>query len=415
MNSLIVQKFGGTSVATPDIIKNTAHHVAKAYHQGQQVVVVVSAMAGVTDQLIDYVRQVAIAPDLREYDVVVSTGEQITCGLMALVLKNMGIPAQSWLGWQLPVITTKSHAKGRIEVIHHDRLRQSLDQGLVPIVAGFQGMTETKAVTTLGRGGSDLTAVALAASLNAERCDLYKDVDGIYTADPKIVVNAQKLNAISYEEMLELSSSGSKILQTRAVEMAIAHNVRLRVTPTFGNSRGTIIVGEHEIMEKGLIRGIVCNRGEAQISLDHVNNFSHAAAALFDCLAMAHIHVDMIDYVINPSDSNSCTLSFTLPRSEREQAVALITHHSNFIKFGSIGYQDRIAKISIVGIGLRNHAHYAHILFKTLADRNIPLHGISTSEIKMSILIDEAYAELATRALHTAYGLDEERLYDECA
>lgn len=415
MTSLIVQKFGGTSVATPAVIKNTAQHVAKAYRAGHQVVVVVSAMAGVTDQLIDYVKQVAIAPDPREYDVVVSTGEQITSGLMTLVLKNMGIPAQSWLGWQLPVMTTSAHSKSRIESIHQERLKTCLEQGIIPVIAGFQGMTQDNAVTTLGRGGSDLTAVALAATLKAERCDLYKDVEGIYTADPKIVAKAQKLDAISYEEMLELSSLGSRILQTRAVEMAITHNVRLRVTPTFGNSSGTIIVDEQEIMEKGLIRGVVCNRGEAQISLHHVQNFSQASAALFNCLATAQIHVDMIDYMINQMDNQYCTLSFTVPRLEMEQAIALIQGHSNAIGFRALHYQDQIAKVSIVGIGLRNHAHYAHILFKTLAEKNIPLHGISTSEIKMSILIDEAYAELTTRALHTAYGLDERRVYNECA
>jgi aspartate kinase len=418
MSCILVQKFGGTSVANPDIIKTTAQHVVNAYQKGQRVVVVVSAMAGVTDQLIDYVRQVAVAPALQEYDVVVSAGEQVTCGLMALVLRNRGIPAQSWLGWQIPIITSNDHTQGRIEAIYRERLLNSLEAGTVPVVAGFQGMTSGQAITTLGRGGSDLTAVALAATLKAERCDLYKDVEGIFTADPKIVVKARKLAQISYEEMLELSSLGSKVLQTRAVEMAMTYQVRLRVVPTFGQatSTGTLIVDEKEMMEKGLIRGIVCNRGEAKLSLQGIRDFSKASAELFGCLADAHIHLDMIHHHRNPEDHGQDTISFTVPRTEVDQAVALVHRRRSAIGFKNLHKNARLAKVSLVGVGLRSHTHFAHILFQTLAQRNIPLHGLSTSEIKISILVDEEYAELATRALHKAYGLDEEeKVYDECA
>ncbi len=412
---LLIQKFGGTSVANTEVIQTTAQHVANAYQNGQKVIVVVSAMAGVTDQLIGYVRQVAVAPDAREYDMVVSAGEQVTCGLMALVLKNMGIPAQSWLGWQIPIITTDTHTQGRICEVDKNRLAECLDKGIVPVVAGFQGMTSNQAITTLGRGGSDLTAVALAATLKADRCDLYKDVDGIFTADPKIVSRARQLEYVSCEEMLELSSLGSKVLQTRAVEMAIAHNVRLRVVPTFGKFKGTLIVDEEEMMEKGLIRGVVCNQGEAKITLQGIQDSSKASAELFGCLAAAHINIDMVHHHLAENSQQAHSISFTVPRTELQQAMALTQNHASIIGFNNLVQNDQIAKISIVGIGLRSHAHFAHTLFKTLAERNIPVHGISTSEIKISVLIDEEYAELATRTLHTAYGLDKEEFYDRCA
>ncbi len=401
----IVQKFGGTSVADIERIKNAAERVKAEYDAGNEVVVVVSAMSGVTNQLVDYVDQMGGLFDAREYDVVVSSGEQSNAGLMALALQNLGIQARSWLGWQIAIQTDDVHGKARITGIDTDELEKRLANGEIAVVPGFQGISPANRVTTLGRGGSDLTAVALAGALHADRCDIYTDVDGIYTTDPRIVSKAQKLDKITYEEMLEMASLGSKVLQTRSVELAMNHKVRVQVRSSFKDTPGTIVVSEDEIVEQQVVSGISQSKDEAKITLLKVADQPGVAAAIFGPLADAAINVDMIVQNIS-EDGNTTDLTFTVGMVDLKKAVDVLEKHQAEIGIGEIVADSDVAKISVVGVGMRSHAGVAQKMFQTLADKGINIKVISTSEIKVSVLVAEEYGELAVRALHTAYGLD---------
>ena len=403
----IVQKFGGTSVADIERIRAVAGRVKAEVDAGNEVAVVVSAMAGVTNQLVDYVDQVSSLYDAREYDTVVATGEQVTSGLLALELQKQGIDARSWLGWQIPIRTDGAHGKARITRIETEELEKRLSTGQVAVVPGFQGLGPDNRVTTLGRGGSDTSAVALAAALNADRCDIYTDVDGVYTSDPRIVRAAQKLEKITYEEMLEMASVGAKVLQTRAVEMAMKHGQRLQVLSSFSDQPGTLVVDEDEIVEQELVSGIAYSRDEAKITLVKVRDKPGVAASIFGPLADASINVDMI--VQNVSDDGRATdLTFTVTQNDLERAVATIEGCRDDLGYEDVVYDSNVVKISVIGVGMRSHAGVAQRMFKTLAEKGINIQVISTSEIKVSVLIDEEYTELAVRALHTAYGLDAE-------
>jgi len=405
--ALIVQKFGGTSVADVDRIKHAALRAKAEVDAGHQVVVVVSAMAGVTNELVDYTSQMGALIDAREYDVVVSSGEQSNAGLMALALQNLGIQARSWLGWQIPINTDDVHGKARITGIDTDELHKRLGSDEVAVVPGFQGIGPNNRVTTLGRGGSDLTAVALAGALQADRCDIYTDVDGIYTSDPRIVTRARKLDRITYEEMLEMASLGAKVLQTRSVELAMNQNVRLQVRSTFVEDPGTFVVGEDEIVEQQVVSGISHSRDEAKVTLLRVSDRPGIAAGIFGPLADASVNVDMI--VQNVSEDGKTTdLTFTVGQSDLDSAVKVLTEKQDDIGFGEIVSDANLVKVSVVGVGMRSHAGVAQTMFTALADKGINIKVISTSEIKVSVLIDEEYTELALRALHTAYGLDAE-------
>ena len=380
----IVQKFGGTSVGDIDRIKKVALRVKAEVDQGNEVAVVVSAMSGVTNQLVDYCSQVAPMHDAREYDMIVSTGEQVTSGLLALALQEMGVQARSWSGWQIPMITDNAHGKARIMEIKGEELVRRMEQGQVAVVAGFQGIGPDNRVTTLGRGGSDTTAVALAAAINADRCDIYTDVEGIYTTDPRIVSVAKKLNKITYEEMLEMASLGAKVLQTRSVEMAMKHRVRVQVLSSFSDAPGTL----------------VC---EAKVTILGVEDQPGIAAGIFGPLADANINVDMI--VQNASEDGTTDITFTTSRAELHRALKVVKDNMQ-IPYRSINSDKSVVKVSVVGVGMRSHAGVAQTMFTALADKKINIHIISTSEIKVSVLISEDYTELALRALHTAYGLD---------
>ncbi len=383
----IVQKFGGTSVADIERIRNAAARVKREVDAGNEVAVVVSAMAGATNQLVEWTRQMSRLHDSREHDVVVASGEQVTAGLMALALQNLGVNARSWLGWQVPIRTDSVHGYARIEAIHAADIERCLAGSRAAVVAGFQGIAPDGRITTLGRGGSDTTAVALAAALKADRCDIFTDVDGVYTTDPRIVAKARKLSKITYEEMLELASQGARVLQSRAVAMAMNHRVRLQVLSSFCDSPGTLVVDEDEIVEKRLVSGIAYSRDEAKITVQRVADRPGVAAALFGPLADQAINVDMI--VQNVSG-----------------AVALLEGCRGSLGFYALKPDANVVKISIIGIGMRSHAGVAKQMFQTLADKGINIQVISTSEIKVSVLIAAEYAELAVRALHTAYGLD---------
>ncbi|MCP5366885.1 MAG: aspartate kinase [Hyphomicrobiales bacterium] len=401
----IVQKFGGTSVADIDRIKAVALRVKSEVDKGHQVAVVVSAMAGVTNQLVDYVDSISTLYDAREYDVVVSTGEQVTSGLLALALQDLGIGARSWLGWQIPVRTDDSHGKARIEDIPSADLIARLETGEVVVVPGFQGIAPDNRVTTLGRGGSDTSAVALAAALKADRCDIYTDVDGVYTTDPRIVAKARKLDKITYEEMLEMASVGAKVLQTRSVEVAMKQGVRVEVRSSFSDARGTLVVDEDEIVEQELVSGIAYSRDEAKITLVKVADRPGVAAGIFGPLADANINVDMI--VQNVSDDGARTdVTFTVAERDLEHAVATIEKERGEIGYERLMSDKNVVKVSVIGVGMRSHAGVAKRMFSTLAEKGINIQVISTSEIKVSVLIAEEYTELALRALHTAYGLD---------
>jgi len=403
----IVQKFGGTSVADIDRIKAVAHRVKSEVGQGNQVAVVVSAMAGVTNQLVDYVDSISTLYDAREYDVVVSTGEQVTSGLLALALQDMGIGARSWLGWQIPVRTDASHGKARIEDIENTDIVARLEQDEVVVVPGFQGIGPDGRVTTLGRGGSDTSAVALAAALNADRCDIYTDVDGVYTTDPRIVAKARKLEKITYEEMLEMASVGAKVLQTRSVEVAMKRGVRLEVRSSFSDARGTLVVDEDEIVEQELVSGIAYSRDEAKITLVKVADRPGVAAGIFGPLADANINVDMI--VQNVSDDGARTdLTFTVAERDLERAEETLREVRQDIGYEDLVSDKDVVKVSVIGVGMRSHAGVAKRMFSCLADKGINIQVISTSEIKVSVLIAEEYTELALRALHSAYELDAE-------
>jgi len=400
----IVQKFGGTSVGDVERIKNVAKRVKAEVDRGNQVAVVVSAMSGVTNQLVEYTNQVAAMVDAREYDVVVSSGEQVTSGLLALALQDLGVPARSWQGWQIPIRTDNVHAKARIESIECDEAIKRMEGGEVVVVPGFQGIGPDGRVTTLGRGGSDTSAVALAAALKADRCDIYTDVDGVYTCDPRIVTKAKKLDKITYEEMLEMASLGAKVLQTRSVEMGMKHGVRLQVRSTFTEDEGTLVVDEEEIVEKELVSGIAYSRDEAKITLVAVEDRPGVAAHIFGPLADANVNVDMI--VQNVSEDGKTTdVTFTVAKGDLKRAVEVI-EGSKEVSYAKLMSDSDVAKVSVVGVGMRSHAGVAQTMFQSLADKSINIQVISTSEIKVSVLIAEEYLELALRSLHTAYGLD---------
>ena len=401
----IVQKFGGTSVGDVERIKIVALKVKAEIDRGNEITVVLSAMSGETNRLVGLVNQMGSLYDAREYDSVVATGEQVTIGLLALALQDLGVPARSWLGWQVPFHTDDVHAKARIQKIDVDELDKRMKTGEVPVVAGFQGIGPDNRITTLGRGGSDTSAVALAAALGADRCDIYTDVDGVYTSDPRIVTKARKLDRITYEEMLEMASLGAKVLQTRAVEMAMKYGQRIQVLSSFEDKPGTLVVDEEEIVEKELVSGIAYSRDEAKITLVRVSDKPGVAAAIFGPLSDASVNVDMI--VQNESVGGKATdLTFTVTQADLERAVKTLEKHSDDIGYEKIHSDANVVKISVVGVGMRSHAGVAQRMFDTLAEKGINIQVISTSEIKVSVLIDEEYTELALRALHTAYGLD---------
>ena len=408
--ALIVAKFGGTSVADIERIERAAGKVVQEVEAGNKVVVVVSAMSGVTNRLVDYCSQISPLYDAREYDTVVSSGEQITSGLMAMALQKRGITARSWLGWQIPIKTNNVHGKARIEDIETDELHKRLDGGEVVVVPGFQGVTELNRISTLGRGGSDTSAVALAAALKADRCDIYTDVNGVYTADPRIVPNARKIHKISYEEMLELASLGSKVLQTRSVEMGAKGGVPIQVLSSFDEEigsalKGTLVTTEDQIMEQEIVSGIAHTRDEAKITVIGVNDVPGVAVKLFEPLAAAAVNVDMI--VQNISEDGYTDMTFTVPRIDKDLALKTIKEKVE-LEYRDLVVNDNVAKISVVGIGMKSHAGVANTMFKVLADKNINIQVISTSEIKISVLIEDDYTELAVRSLHAAYGLDQE-------
>ncbi len=403
----IVKKFGGTSVADIEKIQSVARRIKKEVDAGNQVAVVVSAMAGVTNQLVGYVDAISKLYDAREYDAVVASGEQVTAGLTALALQEMGVSARSWLGWQIPIHTDDVHGKARIDSIDGDEIIKRMEKGEVAVVAGFQGISPDGRIATLGRGGSDTSAVALAAGLKADRCDIHTDVDGVYTTDPRIVPKARKLDKITYEEMLEMASLGAKVLQTRSVELAMKHNVRLQVVSSFSDEPGTLVVNEDEIVEKEVISGIAYSRDEAKITLSQVEDKPGVAAGIFGPLADGSINVDMI--VQNVSDDGKKTdITFTVGKTDLERAISTVE-----AKKGALGYRElisdsKVVKVSVIGVGMRSHAGIAQTMFQALADKGINIQVISTSEIKVSVLIGEEYLELALRSLHEAFGLDAE-------
>lgn len=410
---LIVQKFGGTSVGNIDRIKNVATKVQAELLKNNQVIVVVSAMSGVTNQLVDYCNQVSTLTNnqsLSEYDSIVASGEQITCGLLALQLQSMGYNARSFLGWQIPIATDAVHSKARIDNIDGKSLLDALKTYQVVVIAGFQGInTATGRITTLGRGGSDTSAVAIAAAVNADICDIYTDVDGVYTTDPRITDKARRLNKVTYEEMLEMAYSGSKVLQTRSVAMAMAHNVRVRVLSSFGEvneNSGTILVNNNqEIMESRLITGISYCKTDVRITLSQMPDHPGLSAVIFGSLAQSEVNVDMIVQNIS-ADGKKIDITFTASKDELERAKLAINRIKNEVKFEELKIDDNIAKISLIGVGMISHSGVAHTMFKTLADKGINLLLISTSEIKISVLISKEYGELAVRVLHDAFGLE---------
>lgn len=401
-------KFGGTSVADVTRIENAASKVVREAQAGHQVVVVVSAMSGVTNQLVGYCEAISNIYDLREYDTVVSSGEQVTAGLMALALQKRGISARSWLGWQIPFRTDNTHGKARIMGIETVELRKRLSEGEVAVVPGFQGVTERNRISTLGRGGSDTSAVALAAALKADRCDIYTDVDGVYTTDPRIVPQARRLKKISYEEMMEMASLGAKVLQTRSVEISMKHGVALQVLSSFDEAvgsdlPGTLVVKEEEIMEQEVVSGIAHSRDEAKITLLRVMDRPGVAAQVFSSLADATINVDMIVQNIAAEDKTT-DMTFTVSRADLPRALEAIEKAG--IECEGVRADANVAKVSMVGIGMKSNFGVANKMFAALAEKGINIQVISTSEIKVSVLIQEEYVELAVRALHAAFGLE---------
>jgi aspartate kinase len=414
-------KFGGTSMAGTERIRRVANIVRRQQAAGHEVAVVVSAMAGETDRLVNFCREANPLYDPAEYDVVVASGEQVTAGLLALTLQAMGCKSRSWLGWQLPVRTDSAHAKARIEGIDSDALIASMAAGEIAVIPGFQGVGEDGRVSTLGRGGSDTSAVAVAAAVNADRCDIYTDVDGVYTTDPRIVAKARKLSHVTYEEMLELASVGSKVLQTRSVSLAMKENVRVQVLSSFIDDDapaadtlpGTMIVSDEELakiqedldMERQLITGIAADKNEAKVILTRVPDRPGAVAHIFTPLAGANINVDMIIQNVG-REKGETDVTFTVPAADLARTQALLENEKEKIGYNRIISDGKVAKVSVVGVGMRSHAGVAATMFKALADRGINIQAISTSEIKVSVLIDEDETELAVRVLHTAYGLD---------
>lgn len=397
-------KFGGTSVADLDRIRNAATRVKREVDAGNQVAVVVSAMAGVTNQLVGWCQALSSLHDAREYDTVVATGEQVTTGLLAIALQECGVEARSWQAWQIPIHADHAHGKARILGIDGAELVRRMEVGQVPVVAGFQGVSPNGRITTLGRGGSDTSAVALAAALKADRCDIYTDVDGVYTTDPRIVPKAHKLARISYEEMLELASVGAKVLQTRSVELAMNERVRVQVLSSFQDLPGTLVVDEDEIVEKQNVSGIAYSRDEAKITVRRVPDRPGIAAAIFGTLSEQNVNVDMI--VQNVSADGTTDMTFTVGKSDLPRAIKALDAVRAQVGYAEILTDPDVAKISVVGVGMRSHAGVANTMFRALADKAINIQVISTSEIKVSVLIAAEYTELAVRALHTAYGLD---------
>ncbi len=420
----LVMKFGGTSVADVDRIRNVARHVAREVAAGHQVAVVVSAMAGTTDRLVGWVNEAAasctanrVDLDMSEYDSVVASGEQITSGLLAIVLQSMGIKARSWAGWQVPMKTSDAHGSARILEVECDEMIAGLERGEVAVMAGFQGISDDGRITTLGRGGSDTSAVALAAALEA-RCDIYTDVDGVYTTDPRIEPKARKTSRISYEEMLELASLGAKVLQTRSVELAMVYKVPLQVRSSFespdspdqnmedGTGPGTLVCDEENIVEQQVVSGIAYSRDEAKISVRRVKDKPGVSAAIFGPLSDANVSVDMIVQNVS-ADGETANITFTVATKDVDKAMAVLEEARKDIGFAELEASPGVAKVSVIGIGMRSHAGVAAKMFSTLADKGINIQAITTSEIKISVLIDEAYTELAVRTLHSAYELDQ--------
>ena len=419
----LVMKFGGTSVADIGRIRNVAQHVKREVDAGHQVAVVVSAMAGKTNELVGWAREVAPLHDAREYDAIVASGEQVTAGLLAIELQRLNIPARSWLGWQIPIRTDNAHGAARIQEIDGSELITRFERGEVAVIAGFQGLAPDNRITTLGRGGSDTSAVAIAAAVNADLCDIYTDVDGVYTTDPRIVAKARKLDKISYEEMLEMASLGAKVLQTRSVELAMVHRVRLQVRSSFDapdaapsclgvegsniSYPGTLVCDEDEIVEQQVVSGIAYSKDEAKVTLVKVEDKPGVASHVFGPLAENSINVDMIIQNIS-DDGKSTDMTFTVPQAELPRAEELIRKVQKEVGAQEVRTDLNVVKISIIGIGMRSHAGVANTMFKTLGDKGINILAITTSEIKVSVLISAEYTELAVRALHTAYGLDGE-------
>jgi len=416
-------KFGGTSMAGTERIRRVAQIVRKQAAGGNEVAVVVSAMAGETDRLVNFAREAHALYDPAEYDVVVASGEQVTSGLLALTLQSLGAKARSWLGWQLPIRTVEAHAKARVDAIDSEALLASMGEGTIAVIPGFQGMSAEGRVTTMGRGGSDTSAVAVAAAVQADRCDIYTDVDGVYTTDPRIVAKARKLKAVTYEEMLELASVGAKVLQTRSVSLAMKEGVRIQVLSSFVDDNatpaddlpGTLIVSEDEmermveegLMERKLVTGIAHDKNEAKIILTRVPDKPGAVAEIFGPLAEASINVDMIIQNVG-RDKGETDVTFTIPQTDLPRAQALLEDKREAIGYNRIITDSHIAKISVVGVGMKSHAGVASDMFRALAERGINIQAITTSEIKVSVMIDEDETELAVRVLHTAYGLDAE-------
>jgi aspartate kinase len=404
--ALIVQKFGGTSVGDLDRIRNVATRVKSEVDAGHQVAVVVSAMAGTTNQLVEWARDIGPLHDAREYDTIVSTGEQVTVGLLAIALQNMGVDARSWLGWQMPVHTDEIHGAARILDIDTKVIGQRLAAGQVAVVAGFQGLAPDGRITTLGRGGSDTSAVALAAALGADRCDIYTDVDGVYTTDPRIAPNARKLDRITFEEMLEMASLGAKVLQTRSVAMAMRHNVNLQVRSSFTDAPGTFVVDEDSIVEQEKISGIAYSPDEAKITIQGLPDKPGIAAEIFGQLADNHVNVDMIVHSAS-TDTKKTDITFSIGRADLQKAVDIIEKSKDQLGFSGVSAAENVTKISVVGMAMRSQPGVAKTMFETLAEKGINLQVISTSEIKISVLISSEYTELAVRSLHTAFGLDD--------
>ena len=405
--ALIVQKFGGTSVGDLDRIRNVASRVQQEVDSGHQVAVVVSAMAGTTNQLVSWARDIGPIHDAREYDTIVASGEQVTVGLLAIALQNLGIDARSWLGWQVPVRTDDVHGAARIDAIDTALMRERLAVGQVAVVAGFQGIAPDGRIATLGRGGSDTSAVALAAALEADRCDIYTDVDGVYTTDPRIAPKAQKLDAITFEEMLEMASLGAKVLQTRSVAMAMRHNVNLQVRSSFSDATGTLVVNEDAIVEQEKISGIAYSPDEAKVTIQGLPDKPGTAAAIFGELSENHINVDMIVQSAT-GEGQGADITFSLGRGDLAKALELINAGRDRLGFQDLVATENVTKISVVGMAMRSQPGVAGTMFETLAERGINIEVISTSEIKISVLIASEYTELAVRSLHSAFGLDAE-------
>ncbi len=403
--ALIVHKYGGTSLADLDRINVVADRVKAASDAGDGVAVVVSAMAGTTDQLVKWVRAAAPLHDAREYDTVAAAGEQITAGLLALALQSRGVTARSWLGWQIPIRTDGGHGRARIEGIETEELHRRIERREVPVVAGFQGLGPLGRITTLGRGGTDTSAVALAAALGADRCDIFTDVEGVFTADPRIVATARKLNKITYEEMLELASLGAKVLQIRAVEMAMKHQVPLQVASSFTDAPGTFVVDEDDIVEQERVSGIAYSRDEAKITVMGVADRPGVAASIFGPLADGNVNVDMI--VQNISADGTTDLTFTVTEADLDRSIAILEEARSAVPYERLAADLGVVKVSVIGVGMRSHAGVAQTMFAALAGKGINIQVISTSEIKISVLVAEDYTELAVRALHAAYGLDD--------